>query len=1336
MNPADGSPSEQRLARLLAAYEEGLRAGDPAGPAAPDQQEGLSPAERDLLRANQEVVRLLRGVAGSAQETRGLTETPPAGPPDAPLPPPRVGRFEIVRELGRGGCGVVYLARDPRLGREVALKVPRAHTLLSPELRRRFLREARASAGLRHPHIVQVYEGGEDGELCYLVCAYCSGGTLAEWLRKQPGLVPPRQAARLLLAVAEAVQHAHEHGVLHRDLKPGNILLEADGEGAGGAGPGFTPLVADFGLAKVMQQTRAPDGEGADAPTVATRAGTLIGTPQYMAPEQTRGDGEGVGPATDVYSLGVVLYELLTGRPPFLGATDWDTLGQVREQEPVPPRRLQPRVPRDLETVCLKCLEKEPARRYPSARELADDLRHFLEGKPVKARPLGAAGRCWRWCRRRPAKAALFAISALVLLVFLPGWAWYGSRLARAREHTQLVERAAEAEHKARASAEEAAWTQEFYRVLFEVKERRARMPPGWTWDNLRDLRRAAGLNPSPENFPALHTEAAAALAGVSVRPVRAVAPGFTAFHAAFTPDGGLLALAQNVGRGPPGMKVLLVDPASGKTVRELAYPSFPLWQVRSGRAEASKSLAISPDGRWLVVGTRSGHLHCWDLRTASLRVATWRGHDKEVFRLAFDPALHTLFSLSKEGELKRWDVARREPLPLPGLPARVDDLAALPARRAVAFLAGEQLSVRDGETLSPLTLPVRVQAARFVPSPGGATVLVKGDGGLHLHEHEWAQHLCILPGSAEARPDDGLAFSPDGRLAAWVAPSTRRLKLWDVAGGRLEADAVVPGALGGVAFHPGGRLLAVIAEGQTLLYELSGGDCHEVKAQQGAPLKDVTFAGDGRTLACLGDSCIGPRRCQVTLWPPGRGQPRHPPLCWSVVRPPRQLFTLAVSPTGSAVCCTSDEDVLCWDRAGGRLRPCGALGKEDELKRLGFGPDGTLWAAVGHEVRCGRPPKVPLTACWENGPAERQAGLVFYSVAAGRRRALAGRRDGRLFLFDAASCRHLRDWRVCDSAVWALALSPDERLALAGTELGKVRLLSLPEGRVVRDLPAHGDCVTGVAFLGRGLLLSASRDATVRLWRADGSPLLTLPAPGPVERVALSPDGGRLAVVVAGERGVRVWHLGRLGEALDRLGLPLGTEPLGRPAPAPRPPALVKREPPSGPNGLKAELFVGSNFERKVKERFDPRVDFDWGVHPADPALPPDFFSVRWTGWLKAPRPGRYVLAVRHDDGFGLWLDGKRVMGNPYPKGQGLDTVEVTLTARPHALRLDYHEVLATAYCALLWRPPGAREPEAIPSAALFHDRAAAEKAAVPARRPAPEGPAPTPAKTSRPGK
>ena len=321
----------------------------------------------------------------------------------------------------------MFLALDPALGREVALKVARPETTVTPQFRRRFLTEAQAAAALNHPNVVSVFESGEWGPICYIAEEYCAGPTLAAWLEQRAEPVPVVAAATLVATLAVALDYAHQHGIIHRDLKPSNVMLVPRSGGdcvlPGGEKDGldFVPKIADFGLAKLLESSAAE-----------TRSGLVLGTPGYMAPEQVEGRLGAIGPQTDVHALGVILYEMLTGRPPFFGATDVEMLKRVALDEPVRPHGLRASIPRDLEAICLKCLEKQPSRRYPTAAALADDLARFLAARPTLARPLGSFGRAVNWARRRPAAAALLAISVLAGPAVFSGTWWHLASLRSA----------------------------------------------------------------------------------------------------------------------------------------------------------------------------------------------------------------------------------------------------------------------------------------------------------------------------------------------------------------------------------------------------------------------------------------------------------------------------------------------------------------------------------------------------------------------------------------------------------------------------------------------------------------------------------------------------------------------------------------------------------------------------------------------------------------------------------------------------------------------------------------------------------------------------------------
>jgi CHASE3 domain sensor protein/tRNA A-37 threonylcarbamoyl transferase component Bud32 len=377
----------------------------PAKPAADRAEpETMPPAEAPPSEGIAETPTIPPRPAASDQLVEGETMPPRAAAEEmastdggtAPVPIPG---YEVLGELGRGGMGVVYRARQTKLNRLVALKMILSGGHAGEADLARFVTEAEAIARLQHPNIVQIHEVGDHGGLPFFSLEYCGGGSLDKKLAGTP--MPPREAARLVETLARAMQAAHEKGVIHRDLKPANVLLAEDG----------TPKITDFGLAKKLDEA----GQ--------TASGAIMGTPSYMAPEQAGGKSNEIGPAADIYALGAILYECLTGRPPFKAANPLDTILQVVGDDPVPVRRLQPKVPADLEIICLKCLRKEPRKRYGSAAMLAEDLRRFQAGEPILGRPAGRVEPTAKWVKRHPAGAAALAVSVIAAFSFLVGGA-------------------------------------------------------------------------------------------------------------------------------------------------------------------------------------------------------------------------------------------------------------------------------------------------------------------------------------------------------------------------------------------------------------------------------------------------------------------------------------------------------------------------------------------------------------------------------------------------------------------------------------------------------------------------------------------------------------------------------------------------------------------------------------------------------------------------------------------------------------------------------------------------------------------------------------------------
>jgi serine/threonine protein kinase len=412
---------ERRLAYLLADFDEAIK-GDETADARPFPTVGIPEPAQTELRQAQNCVRLLERIW---PRRRGPAVAIVAPPPIAPGS--SVGPFQLLEPIGAGGMGTVYKAHDTQLNRVVAIKFLAHQRCRNPHFVDRFQREVRAASSLNHPNICAVYSSGALNGQPYLVMEFVAGNHLGS--RLKAGRIDERSAARLVEMLARAMEYAHRNGVVHRDLKPGNILLGADPSRHDNAGADY-PKIVDFGLAKLM----AEDSGGL------TASSDVLGTPFYMAAEQADASVGPIGPATDVYGLGAILYEMLTGRPPFIGDNIAELLGQIRHKEPVAPRRLVPAVNRDMETICLKCLEKEPSRRYSSAQALADDLADFQKGRPIAARPLGRLTRFSRWCRRRPMVSGLAAALMIAVTLGGAGFGWQSHRLARQRENAERRE--------------------------------------------------------------------------------------------------------------------------------------------------------------------------------------------------------------------------------------------------------------------------------------------------------------------------------------------------------------------------------------------------------------------------------------------------------------------------------------------------------------------------------------------------------------------------------------------------------------------------------------------------------------------------------------------------------------------------------------------------------------------------------------------------------------------------------------------------------------------------------------------------------------------------------
>ena len=770
---------------------------------------------------------VLQGVPLVPSDTPSNAATIPRGPTDkedrSRLLSQHIPGYEIQGELGRGGMGVVYKARQIKLNRVVALKMVLAGAQADPLQLERFRAEAEAVARLQHPYIVQIYEISDYNGCPYFSLEYVDGGNLAQKLTGVPQ--PPRLAAHLIRMLALAMHSAHQKGIIHRDLKPGNVLLAIPTEHVSDSDTFHNemlatfryfgiPKVTDFGLAKHLDVQSQ------------TRTGAIMGTPSYMAPEQAEGLAHSIGPATDVYGLGAILYELLTGRPPFESESSMTTIRQLLTDDPVPPAQLQLKVPRDLETICLKCLEKTPARRYHSAEELAEDLQRYLNDEPIEARPVGWWGKALKWVRRHPTKTTVASVVLLSIATFLLMGLLYHLQMKAAFEKTREY---ADANRK--------------NLVRMHVSQGTSALNNGDGFTALLWFTEALHLDGGTDQDEKAHRQRIATLERALPRPQQLWIHEGAIYETQIDPKGERVLAAGEEGKiyiwdiqkservgeplvlggpvvfasfSPDGLRVAAAGKDGTARIWDAAtgFPITPLLPIGG----AARDIAFSPDGRQLA--TAAGEAaRVWDATNGKLLPGELT-HKGSVNAVRFSPDGRLLATAGDDGLVRLWEAASRKPSPI-----------ALPHDRAVLCLAfspnSKQLasgsadrSAQVWDVVSGVAVGRRLwhrrSVSRVVFSPFGQRLLTSGKDGSAMIWRvadgerlvEPMRHKSIIRWTA---------FSPDGCRVA-TAGDDNSARVWSANTGEpLTPPLRANGSVNRVGFGPRGRRLVVAADDGTV---------------------------------------------------------------------------------------------------------------------------------------------------------------------------------------------------------------------------------------------------------------------------------------------------------------------------------------------------------------------------------------------------------------------------------------------------------------------------------------------------------------------------------------
>lgn len=984
--------------------------------------------------------------------------------------PKQIKNYDILGVLGRGGMGVVYKARQRGLNRMAALKMILAAGHASNEDVLRFQTEAEAVAKLQHPNIVQIFEVSDADGHPFFSLEYVDGGTLASKLSNNP--IPARQAAELVEPLARAMFYAHENGILHRDLKPGNILLTMQG----------TPKITDFGLAKRMGDDSSNN----------TGTGSILGTPAYMAPEQAEGKIRELGPGVDIYALGSVLYHALTGRPPFVGETVLDTLQQVKNDDPVPPSRLQPKVPGDLETICLKCLQKEPRKRYETAQDLADDLSRFLKNEPIKARPVSIFERGVKWAKRRPQVAALLGALLFVVVGGFLGMFGLWVRAEGLRTKAEKNFDRAQQEEKRAKGAEGAATAalDTSNRTLYAAQMNLAQDAiKDASVNRLRDLLKGQ----KDGKLVGFEWKYLSGLLKSDVLPLK----GHTQLVQAVAfrpPDGKQLASASGDG------SIVLWDPDAKGDAK---------FRRLKEHAGVVRSLAFNKTGQLLASAGEEGVIQVFDLPSgAKTPMKTIAGDHHGINSLAFGPKSDWLVAGGDDGAIRLWSlVSDEKPTVLKGHEYPVTDVVVSADGSKIASGSLDKTArVWNAATQQQLFTCNHDHWVTAVAFSADAKSLASSswDKALKLWDGQTGRFQFVLEGLPS--PVRNLAFSPDGsRLAA--SCHDHSVIVWDLVTKKILRNwPGEPGKVRTVAFSSDGQLLASVN------FDLGKQEGRMLKAS--ATPMGVAFANDSTLLAAgaFGELIFWNLDIEALGLEDSIGVIREgSALRCIAVNPVRKL--LAVGAEDGAVILQSETNpekpvltghkrwvqAVGFNRAGDTLASGSADGvlmiwnldnlktprslpaHKDAIRGLAFRDDGLCLATAGSDrvVKLWNPATGELLATLEH-----DAPVLAVAFQPGTSLLATAGADRIIRLWDSAKKEKIRDLRGHTHAVTCLTFSPDGQRLVSGSDDATIKLWDPATGQETLTLRGHTQGITGVAFNpSASRLASSSWDQTIRLW-------------------------------------------------------------------------------------------------------------------------------------------------------------------------------------------------------------------------------------------------------------